>query len=192
MNTITRILKFNLVAIIALIAASAGCSTMTPEEQDAKRKALDAMAEETIARLIEQDPKVQQELDESLGYLVADKKVTKVPIVGAGSGEGVLIDKSSEQPIYINVGRFDVGGGWGVRAFKILVITKSQEMIDRVKNGAWEFQAGAEAAAGSVSAEGSTSDIGAPFTTHVLSEGGAAATVTARVIRISVTKGLNE
>ena len=130
MNNYTNPFNFILLGMIALISVSTGCSTMTPEEQDAKRKALDAMAEETIARLIEQDPSVQQELDESLGYMVADKKVTKVPIVGAGSGEGVLIDKSSDKPIYITVGRFDVGGGWGVRAFKILVITKSQEILE--------------------------------------------------------------
>jgi lipid-binding SYLF domain-containing protein len=192
MNSNTKTFKFNLLAMFAIIAISTGCSTMTTEEQDAKRKALDSMAEETIARLIEQDPAIQQELDESLGYFVADMKLTKVPIVGAGGGEGVLIDKSSDQPVYLTVGRFDVGGGWGVRVFKILLITKSQEVIDSIEGGTWEFQAGAEAAAGGASAEGSTSDIGAPFTTHILSEGGAAATVTARVLRISVTTELNE
>jgi hypothetical protein len=165
---------------------------MTTEEKDAKRKGLDSMAEDTVAKLIEQDPKIQQELDASPGYFVADMKLTKVPIVGAGGGEGVLIDKASGNNVYLTVGRFDVGGGWGVRVYKVLLITKTQDMLDDIKNGVWEFQAGAEAAAGSASAEGSTSEIGRPFTVHILSEGGAAATVTARILRISVTSGLKE
>ena len=184
--------KFITIALIALFVVSSGCSTMTTEELETKRKALDSITEETVARLIEQDPKIQQELDDSPGYFVADMKLTKVPIVGAGGGEGVLIDKKSGQHTYLTVGRFDLGGGWGARAYKVLLIAKSHEVVDRIKNGTWEFQAGAEAAAGSASAEGSTSDIGSPFTVHILSEGGAAATVTARVVRIRVTKGFNE
>lgn len=184
--------KFTLLAMIALFSFSSGCSTMTTEEKDAKRKGLDSMAEDTVAKLIEQDPKIQQELDASPGYFVADMKLTKVPIVGAGGGEGVLIDKASGNNVYLTVGRFDVGGGWGVRVYKVLLITKTQDMLDDIKNGVWEFQAGAEAAAGSASAEGSTSEIGRPFTVHILSEGGAAATVTARILRISVTSGLKE
>ena len=184
--------KYTLLTMITLFALSSGCSTMTTEEKEAKRKQLDAIAENTVVKLVEQNPKIQQELDDSPGYFVADMKLTKVPIVGAGGGEGVLIDKKSGQHTYLTVGRFDLGGGWGVRAYKALLIAKSQEVVDRIKNGTREFQAGAEAAAGSASAEGSTSDIGSPFTVHILSEGGAAATVTARVVRIRVTKGFNE
>lgn len=178
--------------MIALFAFSFGCSTMTTEEKDAKRKGLDLMAEDTVAKLIEQDPKIQQELDASPGYFVADMKLTKVPVVGAGGGEGVLIDKASGKNTYLTVGRFDVGGGWGVRAYKVLLIAKTQEMLEDIESGVWEFQAGAEAAAGNASAEGSTSEIGRPFTVHILSEGGAAATVTARILRISVTSGLKK
>ena len=56
--------------------------------------------------------------------------------------------------------------------------------MDRMEGNIWEFQAGAEASAGTVSAEGSSGDMNAGFTMHVLSDGGASATVTARVIRI--------
>ena len=62
-----------------------------------------------------------------------------------------------------------------------------------MKDGTWEFQAGAEASAGTVSAEGSSSNLANKgFTTYVLSDGGASATVTARVIKISVNHELTE
>ena len=164
-----------------------GCSTMTTEERDAKRAELDEMAKKAIAGLIEQDPSIKTKMDESLGYAVANMKLTKVPIVGAGGGEGVFVDKQTQQRIYFNVSRLDLGGGWGARSFKILLLFNSEEMMTRMENkNIWEFQAGAEASAGTASAEGSSSDLNAGFTMHVLSDGGASVTVTARVIRIKV------
>jgi len=170
-----------------------GCSTMTTEEKDNKRAELDEMASKTIAGLLEQDPGLQAKMDESRGHGVANMKLTKVPIVGAGGGEGVFFDKETGKRTYFTVSRLDLGGGWGARSFKILLLIESQEMLDRMNSkSVWEFQAGAEASAGTASAEGSSSDLNEGFTTHVLSDGGASVTVTARVIRIKVNSELTD
>jgi hypothetical protein len=71
------------------------------------------------------------------------------------------------------------------------VIT-SQEALDRFDGGVWEFQAGVEASAGTVAAEGSSGALNEDFTVHVLSDGGASAIATARVIRIKVNSELTE
>ena len=181
-----------LLIVLSVVFVLSGCSTMSADERDKKRSDIDAMAEEAIAGLVERDSKVQSEIDASLGYAVANMKLTKVPIVGAGGGEGVIIDKATQQRSYFTVTRLDVGGGWGARSYKALLIIEEQEILDRFKSGAWEFQAGAEASAGTASAEGSSSDLAQGFTMHVLSDGGASATVTARVIRIKVNKSLTE
>ena len=68
-----------------------GCSSMTTTEREQKRDELDAMAETAIAGLIEQDPGIKTEIDQSLGYAVANMKLTKVPVVGAGGGEGAFV-----------------------------------------------------------------------------------------------------
>jgi len=69
-------------------------------------------------------------------------------------------------------------------SFKLLFIIESQEVFDRVIDGTWDFQAGAE---------GSSSDLADKgFTTYVLSDGGASARVTARVIKTSVNRDLTE
>ena len=47
----TKLFKFTLLGMM-LLAVSTGNSTRTPEEQDARRKALDSMKQETIARLV--------------------------------------------------------------------------------------------------------------------------------------------
>ena len=87
-------MKKILLLLLTLIFVLSGCSTMTTSEKEQKRNELDAMAEKTIAGLIEQDEKVKTEIDESLGYAVANMKLTKVPIVGAGGGEGVRLIKT--------------------------------------------------------------------------------------------------
>ena len=173
-------MKQILLFLIGATIIISGCSTMTTSEKEQKRSELDAMAAKAIAGLVEQDAKIQAELDQSLGYAVANMKLTKVPVVGAGGGEGVYVDKSTQQRTYFTVSRFDIGGGWGARSFKALLVFNTEDAGERLKGNIWEFQAGAEASAGTASAEGSSSNLNAEFTMHVLSDGGASATVTAR------------
>ena len=77
------------------------------------------MAETAIAGLIVQNPGIKTEIDQSLGYAVANMKLTKVPVVGAGGGEGVFVNKTTQQRTYFTVSRFDRGGGWGARSYPV-------------------------------------------------------------------------
>lgn len=186
-------MKNKLTLFVFILFFVSGCSTMTTAEKEQKRSELNDMAEKAIAGLIEQDATIKTEIDGSVAYAVANMKLTKVPIVGGGGGEGVLVIKDPQQRIYFTVSRFDVGGGWGARSYKALVVLDSQKVLDDVKDGAWEFQAGGEASAGTASLEGSSSDmVDRGFKMYVLSDGGASATVTARTIRISINRELTE
>jgi PBP1b-binding outer membrane lipoprotein LpoB len=167
-----------------------GCASMTTTEKDNKRSELDLMAKTAIDGLVEQDAELQKQIDDSLGYAIANMKVTKVPIVGAGGGEGVFVNKKTNKRIYFTVSRFDIGGGWGARSYKVLMLFETQESLSRLQNGTWEFQAGVEASAGTAAAEGSSGGKDEGYTLHVLSDGGASATATARVIRIKVNSEL--
>ena len=182
-------LLFALITTLLLVTA---CSTMTTVEKENKRTELDAMAMKAIGELKEADPGLQDELDKSRGYAVANMKITKVPIVGAGGGEGVLVIKEPPQRVYFTVGRFDVGGGWGARSHKVLMTFDSQEILDKWKDGKWLFEAGAEATAGTAALDGSTGALNKGFTVHMQTDIGASATVTARVIKINVNKKLTE
>ncbi len=177
--------------ILSLLLITA-CSSMSVTERETKRNQLDEMAAAAIAGLVEQNAALQQKIDDSLGYSVANMKVTKVPVVGAGGGEGVFVNKKTNKRIYFTVSRFDIGGGWGARSYKILLLFETQEMMDRLDKGTWEFQAGVEASAGTAAAEGSSGALNEGYTGHVLSDGGASATATARVIRIKVNSELTD
>ena len=143
------------------------------------------MGEDARARLIEESPELEEVFEQALGYAVFNVKLTKVPLVGAGGGVGVVVDQRDGSRSYVKGTRLDLGGGWGVRAYKLLLAFTDEKMLAKASSGSWKFEAGAEAAAGSASAEGGTGDIGdAGFTSYVLAEGGASATVTLRVIRM--------
>ena len=180
------------IMLISLFLVITDCSSLSVSERETKRNQLDEMAAATIASLVEQDTALQQKIDDSLGYSVANMKVTKVPIVGGGGGEGVFVNKKTNKRIYFTVSRFDIGGGWGARSYKILLLFETQEMMDRLHNGTWEYQAGVEASAGTAAAEGSSGGLNEGYTVHVLADGGASATATARVIRIKVNSELTE
>lgn len=180
-----------LVCASFLLMLSSGCASLSPGQSEAKRIELVQMADQTISTLKNKHPVIAKELNHAVAYGVANMKLTKVPVIGAGGGEGVLITKGIENHIFYNIERIDFGGGWGARAYKVLIIFSDPEVLEHWENGMWLFEAGAEASAGSNAAQGSSgSDRG--FTTHVLAETGASATVTARVIHIDVNNELSE
>ncbi|MEA1919049.1 MAG: hypothetical protein U9N52_04365 [Campylobacterota bacterium] len=168
------------------------CSTLTQSEIQEKQETLNVMSQEAIDGLIEQDPTIKKELENAVGYAVANMKLTKVPIFGAGGGKGVLVDSKTQEHYYFTVSRLDIGGGWGVRSYKVLLVINSQKVLEELKTGLWKFEAGAEVSAGSNAAGGNSGALQEDFTMHVLADGGASATVTARVIHARINKDLTQ
>jgi lipid-binding SYLF domain-containing protein len=160
-----------------------GCATLSPAERDAERAELDAMAERTIATLLQGHPQAGEVLERALGYAVIDMTVTKIPMFGAGSGKGVVVDRRTRTRSYLKVSRFEVGGGVGAQKFQVVIIFEDGALLDRAAAGAWHYEAGAELAAGTSSAEGSAQRATKGYEAYKLAEGGVAATVTVRVAR---------
>ena len=160
-----------------------GCAGMSPEEQQAKRSELDKMGDETIAALLEKHPEAQEALELAVGYAVVDMTVTKIPVFGGGGGSGVIFDGRSGSKSYVKVSRFEVGGGLGAHKFKVIVFFEDEKLLDRAIKGAWHFEAGAEAAAGSGGAEGKITPADKGYRAFKIVQGGAVATVTIRMAR---------
>lgn len=180
----------NIILITYLLFLTA-CSGMSVSERETKKNDLDNMAAKTIAGLIKQEPELQEKIDNALAYGVANMKVTKVPIIGIGGGEGVFINPKTKKRSYFTVKRLDIGGGWGARSYKLLMVVDSKEILDSMKGGYWEFDTGVEASAGTASADNTSPVVNAGFSLHVLSDGGASVTATARVIRVKVNNDLS-
>lgn len=93
------------------------------------------MAEDATSGLVDNNPEIPQQIDHSFGYAVANMKVTN-PFGWRRWGEGMLVDKQTQQRTYFTVERLDLGGGYGARLYKVLIIINSLKMLDKIKGGA--------------------------------------------------------
>ena len=80
--------------------------------------------------------------------------------------------------------RLELGGGFGIRAYKAITVFTDEKVLAKVQKGGWALQSGAEVAAGSTAAEGSVAREKKGYQDFVLPEGGASATLTIRVLRL--------
>lgn len=171
--------------LLITISACAGGLVGSKEE---KLAYFDSLEKDTLARLVKEQPKTEQELAQSVGYAVIEKRVVKVPVVGAGGGAGVVVDKASGKKSYLRVPELQFGAGWGGRAEKVILIFQDVERLRDLADGTWKAGIKAEAAAkaGDVGAAGGggTGDLMKKgFTTYVLTDAGVSATATIAVLR---------
>jgi len=181
--------KTLLVGTIALLAMSmTACVGGLVGSTEEKLAYFEGLERETLARLVKEEPKTEAELAQAVGYAVIEKKVVKVPMIGAGGGAGVVVEKASGKKSYLRVPQLQFGLGWGGRAEKVILIFQDLEKLRDLANGTWKAGIEAEAAAkaGNVGAAGGggTGDLMKEgFTTYVLTDAGVSATATIAVLR---------
>jgi lipid-binding SYLF domain-containing protein len=177
------VLGIRLVIVAIILMLISGCASLSPEEQGPTRTELDKMSKKAIATLLETKPQLQALLDKSIGYVVVDMTVTKIPVVGTGAGYGVVIDRRTNTTSYIKVSQFEVGGGLGAEKYKVLIVFDDAKLLEKTAAGAWHYEAGASAASGSESAETAMSKSDKGYTAFKLSESGACVRVTVLMAR---------
>lgn len=182
-SDLTSGIRFGILAIALVVLCS--CTTLSPEGEGPGKPELDAMSEQAITALLKTKPELQELLDKSVGYAVINMTITKIPVVGTGAGYGVVVDKRTSTRSYIQVSQFEVGGGMGAEKYKVLIVFSDEKLVDRAVRGAWHYEAGADAVAGSDSAETATSQANkdSGYKAFKLSESGACVRVTVRVAR---------
>jgi lipid-binding SYLF domain-containing protein len=174
-------------ALLLAVSCSSSYRSMTTDE---KRDLLADLERETLAELVETYPDSQSEIDRSVGHAIISNRLAKVPFVGAGEGIGVVFDAESGERTYLKVGRLDVGGGLGVREYRLVVLFFDQEPLRKLAGGKLELGAGVEAGAkdkdigtGAGGVAGSRDE---KRVLYQLSDAGVSATFTVRAIRYSV------
>jgi lipid-binding SYLF domain-containing protein len=94
-----------------------------------------------------QKPKTKERIASSVGYAILSGNITKVPFVGGGSGYGVAISNKTGEKTYLEITKFDVGGGWGARSLRFVIVFQDEKKFNTFINGVWNASAGAEASA---------------------------------------------
>jgi lipid-binding SYLF domain-containing protein len=186
-----RFFGYSVLVLAALVAISCS-STYRSMSVEEKRTFLAELEEETLAELVEKLPESQADVDRAVGYAVVSNRMAKIPFVGAGEGIGVVFDAKTGERTYLKVGRLDVGGGLGVREYRLVILFFDQKLLEKLASGKLELGAGVEAGAKDkdigTGAAGVASSRNEKRVLYQISDAGVSATFTVRAIRYSVLK----
>jgi len=180
-----------LIAFLLVALALQACTSIPVEQRPDKRAELDRIADETIALMIEEDPGLQQKLDASAGYFVSQVSAATVAVIGGGQGIGVLVDQQNGDRSYLNVKRFDLGAGLGVRYYRVLMLIGTPEKLAEIRSGVSFRTLAADTAAGSTGAA-SVARTPDDVAVHFMTESGGSIAATARLVRLTVNRDLTD
>lgn len=181
-------------ALPAVVFFLSSCATIPGKTNAEQVETIDQLVSRTLADLYKQDPKAKDEIAASVGYVIMNNKITKIPVVGVGAGYGVAIETKTGKQTYLKMGRFDFGGGWGARSVRPVFIFHNEKVFHDVIDGEWSGSMGAEAsakvgeagAAGGGGASNLKADKG--YSEYTLTDAGVSATFTVGVIHLKPVK----
>ena len=109
--------------------------TNEPTPQETRDK-LDAMADETLARLFAEQPEAAELFELSAGYAVFDTRKLVLFGLAAGAGRGVAVSRAEdERRIYMNMATAGVGMSLGLGGFEtqVAILFKDDVGLRRVR-----------------------------------------------------------
>ena len=140
-------------AAFVILAASAvpARAGVTPTKKEIKLKAkkeiIDAVAAETLQKLLERSPKAESLYERAYGYAVFDNLKLALGISGGG-GNGVAVRKDTGERIYMKMGTVGIGLGLGGQKYQVVFLFADKATFDNFVNKGWEADASAQAVAG--------------------------------------------
>ncbi len=188
-------MSINLGSLITVILLSFfGCAKIPGATGQEQIITINELVTKTLTDLYKEDSTNQETVESSVGYVILNNKITKIPLVGAGAGYGVAINTQSNEKTYLKATRFDVGGGWGARSVRVVIIFQDEKKFNDFIDGYWSANAGAEGSAkvgdaGIASGAGS-GDVGEDkgYTIHTITDAGVSATATAGIVHVKAIK----
>jgi hypothetical protein len=177
--------------LLALGLLQQACTSIPVEQRPDKRAEINRVADETLAQMTAENPGLREAVNRSAGYFVSRVSAANVAVLGGGQGIGVLVDQETGERSYLNVKRFDLGAGLGVRYYRVLLLIETREKMEKVRRGISFRALAADVAAGA--AGGATiAGLREGVTVHVQAEGGGSISASARLVRLTVNRDLTD
>lgn len=189
-----RLLRLTACIVWLLVVGMSGCASIPGNTGQEQAQAIDALVKRTLADLYKQKPKTKESVANSAGYAIMTGKITKIPFVGAGSGYGAAINNKTGEKTCLEITKLDIGGGWGVRNVRPVIIFQSEKKFKEFIKGMWNVKAGAEAAAkvkeaGTAGGAGSGDLAGKKgYSVYLITDAGVSVTWTVGVIHVKPVK----
>ena len=148
--------------VIAVICLVAFAGQLAAEDQswkdlknESKRQKIQETCNATMERVAAENPKAKELYDKSFGWAAFDN--TKVAFgISGGGGNGVAVNKTTDERTYMKMGTVGVGIGLGVQSYQVLFLFEDQHTFNNFVEKGWQADASAQAAAGKAAVGGQT------------------------------------
>ena len=117
-------------AIALSLAAPSIAAADDAAKAEEKRQAILKMRDATLERLYKEKPESKEMVEKSPGYAVFDATGVNLVLYVGGKGSGVMMDKSSDKPVYMSMVRAGTGPGLGYKEFKQVIVFKNKKAMD--------------------------------------------------------------
>jgi len=108
--------------------------TVDQQRQDILKK-----NQEILANLYKLQPKAKEAIEKAVGYATFSNFGMKILIAGGGTGTGVVINKDSKKPIYMDMAEVQAGIGLGIKSFQNIFVFQTQAALNDFVNSGWTF-----------------------------------------------------
>jgi len=116
--------------------------TVAQQRQEILKK-----SDETLRQLYQVEPKAKELIEKSAGYATFSNFGIKILIAGGGTGSGVVIDKATKKPVFMNMAEVQAGLGLGIKSFQNIFVFENTAAMNDFINSGWTFGGQATAAA---------------------------------------------
>ena len=148
-----------------------------------------------LKQLYEAQPKAKDLIEKSVGYATFSNFGMKILIAGGGTGSGVVIDKATKKPIFMNMAEVQAGLGLGIKSFQNIFVFQTEAAMNDFINSGWTFGGQVTAAAKYEKDGGALQDatVVAPgVLMYQLTDSGLAAEITGRGTKYYKNTDLNK
>ena len=128
--------------VFALAAAAHAADDKKAKAQNEVRK----MAQDTLERLYEADPKAKAAVQGAAGYAVFSNIGVKILVTGSGKGKGIAVNNKKKET-FMKMLELQAGLGMGVKKFRVVFVFDNDKVFNSFVNSGWEFGGQATAAA---------------------------------------------
>ena len=140
-----KLLKlFSVILVVGLVAS---CTSPQGDNVAGKKKAVQDMRRDTLAKLYQIHPDARERISKSVGYAVFSNVGINLIFVSAGNGWGVVRDNRNRKDVYMKMASAGLGIGLGAKDFRgVFVFTERGALSQFVEDG-WDASGQADAAA---------------------------------------------
>ena len=135
------------ILLLALAAAPLACSTPKGGSVEEKRSYVRKMRNDTLREAFAIQPGLEKKLASAPGYAVFSNLSTKLFILGAGHGYGLVVDSQDGGETFMRMGQLSAGVGLGLKDFRAVFVFRDRQTLRAFVTRGWQFGGDADAAA---------------------------------------------